>query len=50
MLSTAGTTITTSVGLVWDLITSNPLLAFFLGTSIVGIGFEFFVKAKNVAK
>ena len=50
MLSGAGTSLTSAVGLVWDLITANALLTFFLGCSIVAIGFKFFKKAKGAAK
>ena len=50
MVSTAGTTITSAVGFVWDMITANQLLTFFLGTTVLSIGFGFFKKAKRTAK
>lgn len=32
---------------VWSLATSNPLITFFLGVSILSLGFKFFRKARR---
>lgn len=50
MLASSGTTLVEAVELVWDMITANALLVFFLGTSIVSMGFGFFRKAKRAAR
>ena len=50
MLSEAGPVITNGLTQVWDIVTANPLLTFFVGTSLLGIGFRFFRKAKGAAR
>ena len=47
LLSDAGPIITTGMDTVWDLVTANPLLTFFVGCSILSVGFRFFRKAKR---
>lgn len=50
LLSEAGTTITSGLGIVWNLMTANPLLTLFLGAGIVTLCFRMFKKAKGTAK
>lgn len=50
LLSDAGTTLTSGIGIVWNIITANPVLTLFVGASIVGLGFTFFKKAKRAAR
>lgn len=50
LLTEAGTAITSGIGIVWDIITANPVLALFVGASVVSLGFRFFRKAKSAAK
>lgn len=37
-------------GRTWDIITSNPLTLIFASTSLIGIGFGIFRKAKKAAR
>lgn len=46
-ITEAGTNIAEAMKVTWSLMTANPLLTFFLGVSIVSIGFRFFRKAKR---
>ena len=50
MLSEAGPVITNGLTQVWDIVTANPLLTFFVGTSLLTVGFRFFRKAKGAAR
>ena len=50
LLTDAGTTLTSGIGIVWNIITANPVLSLFVGASIVSLGFAFFKKAKRAAK
>ena len=50
LLSEAGTTLAPGIGIVWNIITANPILPLFVGASIVSLGFAFFKKAKRAAK
>ena len=50
LLTEAGTVITSSIGIVWKVITANPVLTLFVGASIVSLGFAFFRKAKRAAR
>lgn len=50
LLSSAGTSITSAVSLVWDIATSNPLCAFFVGVAVVGVGFTVFKKVRRSIK
>lgn len=43
-------TITELVTNVWNLMTSNPLLALFLGVSLISIGVGVFMAIKNAAR
>ena len=49
-ISEAGTNISAAMGVVFDLMTANPLLTLFLGAGIVTLGFTFFKKAKKSVK
>lgn len=42
--------VTTVVGSVFTLITGNPLLAFFVAASLVGVGIGVFQQAKGAAR
>lgn len=50
LLSEATTIITSGIGSTWDIITSNPMLTIFAGSSLLAIGFRFFKKAKRAAR
>ena len=50
LLTDASEVIVSGVGVVWDLVTGNPLLTLFVGASIVSLGFSFFRKAKRAAR
>lgn len=50
LLSAATTTMTTAMGSVWSLITGNPLLEVFVGSSLLTMGFRFFRRAKRTAR
>jgi len=50
MLTSAGTTLTTGLGTVWNLMTGNELITLFVGASIVSLAFAFFKKAKRAAR
>lgn len=50
LLTEAGKTITSSIGIVWNIITANPILTLFVGASVVSLGFTFFRKAKRAAR
>ena len=50
LLSEAGTTLASSIGIVWNIITANPILTLCVGASVVSLGFTFFKKAKRAAK
>ena len=50
LLSEAGTTLASGIGIVWNIITANPILTLFVGASVVSLGFAFFKKAKSAAK
>lgn len=50
LLTSASTVLVSGVGVVWDMVTGNPLLALFVGASIVSLGFSFFRKAKRSAR
>ena len=47
LLTTAGTAITSGIGIVWNIATANPLLTFFVGASVIGVAFGMFRKAKR---
>lgn len=49
LLTEAGTTITAGLGIVWNLMTANPLLTLFLGAGIVTLCFKMFKQAKGTA-
>ena len=50
LLTDAATVIPEGVGVAWEIITSNPLLMFFAGASIVSMGFGYWRKAKKAAR
>lgn len=50
LLTDAATVIPQGVGVAWEIITSNPLLIFFAGASIVSMGFGYWRKAKRAAR
>jgi len=50
LLTDAATVIPQGVEVAWDIITSNPLLIFFAGASIVSMGFSYWRKAKRAAR
>ena len=50
LLTDASEALVDGVGIVWDMVTGNPLLALFVGASIVSLGFSFFRKAKRAAR
>lgn len=50
LLTEAGPTIVSGIGIVWDVITANPMLTLFVGASILTLGFRFFKKAKGAAR
>jgi len=50
LLTDAATVIPQAVGVAWDIITSNPLLVFFAGASLVSMGFGYWRKAKRAAR
>ena len=50
LLSGAADTCVSAMGTVWSVMTGNPLLTFFLGVSIVSIGFAMFRKARRTAR
>jgi len=49
LLSGAADTIVSAISTVWSVMTGNPLLTFFLGVAIVGVGFRMFRKARRAA-
>ena len=50
LLTDASEALVDGVGIVWEMVTGNPLLALFVGASIVSLGFAFFRKAKRAAR
>lgn len=50
MITEAGTSITSAMGVTWDLMTANPLLTLFVGAGVVSLGFAFFRKAKRTVR
>lgn len=50
LLSASVSVITSAVANTWTLVTSNPLTTFFVGSSILGVGFRFLHKAKRVSR
>ena len=50
MLTEAGTFLSSGISVVWDLMTANPVLTLFIGSSLVTLAIGFFVKIKGVAK
>ena len=48
ILADAAEVVPEAVGLIWDLATANPLLTFFLGVTIIGIGVGIFQMLKEV--
>lgn len=50
LVTEAGTSITSAMGVTWDLMTANPLLTLFVGAGVVSLGFKFFRKSKGLAK
>lgn len=50
ILTEAGETIGSAIGVTWDLMTANPLLTLALGAGIISLGFAFFRKAKRTAR
>lgn len=50
LLTDAATVIPQGVAVAWDIITSNPLLIFFAGASLVSMGFGYWRKAKRAAR
>ena len=47
MITNAGTSIGSVLQVVWQQITTNPLLSLFIGFSIVGVGIAFFTALKH---
>lgn len=47
MITNAGSSIGSVFQVVWQQITSNPLLSLFIGFSIVGVGIAFFTALKH---
>lgn len=43
-------TITTLMGKVWDLLTSNPLLTLFVAASLLPVGIALFTSLRNAAR
>ena len=43
-------TVVELMGVVWQTMTANPLLTFFLGTSLLSVGIRFFRKIKGAAR
>lgn len=43
-------TIITLMGKVWDLLTSNPLLALFVAASLLPVGIALFTSLRNAAR
>ena len=50
MVTEAGTTIASAMGVTWDLMTANPMLTLFVGAGVVGLGFSFFRRSKRLAR
>lgn len=50
LVTEAGTSITSAMGVTWDLMTANPLLTLFVGAGVVSLGFKFFRKSKGLAR
>ena len=50
IITESGGGLTSLLGVVWDLIISNPLLLFFAGAAIVSLGVVFFHKARGNAR
>ncbi len=50
MLTEAGEFLSSGIGVVWDLMTANPILTLFIGASLVTLAIGFFKKIKGVAK
>lgn len=50
LVTEAGTSITSAMGVTWDLMTANSLLTLFVGAGVVSLGFKFFRKSKGLAK
>ena len=50
LLTEAGEVIVSGIGIVWDIITANPVLTLFVGAAILSLGFRFFRKAKSAAR
>lgn len=50
LITEAGTTIGSAIGVTWDLMTANPLLTLSLGAGVISLGFAFFRKAKRTAR
>lgn len=43
-------TITTLLGKVWDLLTSNPLLTLFVAAGLLPVGIALFARLRNAAR
>jgi len=46
----AMSTVTSLMGSVWDLMTSNPLLTLFVAAGLLPVGISLFVKLRNAAR
>jgi len=49
-ITEAGTTLAAGIEVVWDLMTANPWLTLTIGTSLIGMGFGFFRRARRAAR
>ena len=43
-------TVTSLMGKMWDLMTSNPLLAVFVAAGLIPVGISLFVSLRNAAR
>lgn len=49
MITDGGANITSAMGVVWEMMTANPLLILFVSAGVITLGFKFFKKAKHTA-
>ena len=47
MITSAGTAIGSGINVLWQQITTNPLLSLFIGFSIIGVAIAFFTSLKH---
>lgn len=47
MISSAGSAIGSGINVLWEQITTNPLLSLFIGFSIIGVAIAFFTSLKH---